>query len=292
MQWIRTWARALRWHQWSKNLLIFVPLVVGHAYGDTAKIATAVAAFVILCLAASANYVVNDILDREADRRHPTKHRRPLASGQISVTTGYAVASVMGLVSLAAAFYLSVSFLFSLIAYLALTLLYSTLLRRLPLIDVLAIAILFSLRILMGTLVISLEPSPWLQSFSLCFFLSSAFAKRHAELIGAADRERNISNRGYHREDWPLTLAFGISGGTASIVIMLLYLANDAMPSGYYSDRAWLYIVPLALTAWLMRIWLLAQRGEFRTDPVIFALTDLTSLGLGLATAGAFCLAL
>jgi 4-hydroxybenzoate polyprenyltransferase len=292
MQRIRTWARALRWHQWSKNVLIFIPLFVGHAYGDTAKIATAVAAFVILCLLASANYVVNDILDREADRRHPSKHRRPFASGQLSVTAGYAVAGVMGLVSLAAAFYLSLPFLLSLIAYLALMLLYSALLRRLPLIDVLAIAILFSLRILMGTLVIGLEPSPWLQSFSLCFFLSPAFAKRHAELVGAVGQEKNVSNRGYHREDWPLTLAFGISTGMASIVIMLLYLANDAMPSGYYGDRSWLYVIPLALTAWLMRIWLLAQRGEFHTDPVIFALTDITSLGLGLATAGAFCLAL
>lgn len=293
MQRISVWSDALRIHQWSKNIIIFVPLILAHAYNDLSKILAAVLAFATVCLLASGTYIVNDILDIEADRKHPTKNKRPFASRRISVASGIGVAAVIIAASLAAAFSISHLFAAVLLLYLTITLLYSFVVRSLPLIDVFAIAVLFTLRIFMGAAVIDVEQSPWLLSFSLSFFLSLALAKRHGEIMLAAGNQKKIiARRGYVFSDWPLTLTFGVNAGLTSIVIMLLYLANEAAPSGYYKDLSWLYIIPGAITVWIMRIWLLAHRKSLHSDPVIFALSDLTSLALGLLVVAAFYIAL
>ena len=285
--------RAMRPHQWSKNVLIFVPLLVGHVYSDPKNILVDVKAFVLVCLLASATYLLNDIADLEADRLHHVKRLRPFAGGDLPVAFGLVAAPLLIAASLTAAYFLSPAFAASLTLYLVLTLAYSFGMKRLPLIDVFIISMLFVLRIVMGTAVIGLAYSPWLLTFSWAFFLSLALAKRHVEVV-RADRADvgDVIGRGYRGADWPLTLSFGVGSGLISIVIMLLYLANDATPSGFYATPSWLYAVPACMMVWMMRLWLLSNRMELDDDPVIFALKDPASLVLGLGVAAAFWLAL
>ena len=147
--------------------------------------------------------------------------------------------------------------------------------------------------LLWGTEVVGLSYSPWLLSFSLSLFISPALAKRHGEIVRASHSDVNaIAGRGYRGQDWPLTLAFGVGVGLVWVVIMLLYLTNDATPSGFYSRPSWLYVVPAALTLWIMRIWLFSHRMQLDEDPVVFALKDRTSQALGTLVAIAFFLAL
>ena len=287
------WLQALRLHHWSKNLFVFVPILLGHVYDDAAKLLAAAAAFVLLGMVVSAGYLINDIADLDADRQHESKRHRPLASGRISRRAAIAVAAVMIVAAFAGAVALSRDFAVLLLAYFVLTVSYSLRLKRLPLIDVAAIATMLTLRIAAGAAVIGIGQSPWLLSFSTAFFLSLALAKRHCEVRQAAFSGTGaIAGRGFHADDWPLTLTFGVGAGLISILIMLLYLANDAAPSGFYPHQGWLYAVPAAMLIWLMRVWVLSNRRELHDDPVIFALRDPTSLALGAAVVIAFILAL
>jgi 4-hydroxybenzoate polyprenyltransferase len=285
----RTWLRALRVHQWTKNVLIFVPLFVGHAFYDPVKIAASVLGFVIFSILVSGTYLLNDLSDLSADRRHPSKRTRPFASGTLPLVFGLVAGPLMVLGALAAAVVVSPAFAFLLLAYLTLTSAYSFGLKRVPLTDVFVIGALFTLRIMIGAAVLGLGQSPWLLSFSLAFFVSLALAKRHAEvMLAARGNGADIGGRGYRGEDWPLTLTFGVGAGLVSIVIMLLYLANDAAPSGFYQQAQWLYAVPVLMALWLMRVWLLSHRTELHDDPVVFALKDPQSLLYGLGVAFAF----
>jgi len=284
------WLRALRIHQWTKNILLFVPLFVGHVFTMQAIAATAIG-FVLLCLLCSATYIINDLADLEADRAHPTKRLRPFASGGLKVARGGIVAALMIVGALIGAYLLAPTFAASMLAYLALTLAYSYRLKRAPLLDVFIIGVLFTLRIVMGAGILGIAHSPWLLSFALAFFLSLALAKRHAE-VAAADRTEEIAGRGYLGKDWPITLTFGVGFGLASIVIMLLYMANDAAPSAFYHQIGWLYAIPALMTVWLMRVWFMSHREQLHDDPVVFALGDPISLLLGAAVAIAFYLAI
>jgi 4-hydroxybenzoate polyprenyltransferase len=287
------WLQAFRLHHWSKNLFVFVPVLLGHVYGDHAKLLAAAAAFLLLGVLVSAGYLINDIADLDADRKHDSKRRRPLASGRISRRAGIAVAAAMIVVAFAGAIALSRQFAVLLLAYFLLTVGYSLWLKRMALIDVAAIAAMLTLRIAAGAAVIGIGQSPWLLSFSTAFFLSLALAKRHCEVRQAAFSGAGaIAGRGFHADDWPLTLTFGVGAGLISILIMLLYLANDAAPSGFYPHQGWLYAVPGAMLIWLMRVWVLSNRRELHDDPVIFALRDPASLVLGAAVIVAFTLSL
>ncbi|HEY1472977.1 MAG TPA: UbiA family prenyltransferase [Pseudolabrys sp.] len=290
---LTVWLRALRIHQWSKNFLIFVPLFVGHAYGNPANIVTDIAGFVLVCLLASATYMLNDIADLDADRLHHTKRLRPFASGDLPIAFGLIAASLLIVAALVGGYLLAPGFAITLLVYLALTLGYSFGLKRLPMLDVLVISFLFVLRIVMGTALLGIAYSPWLLSFSGAFFLSLALAKRHVEVARAYRLDvEDVVGRGYRSEDWPLTLSFGIGTGVISIVIMVLYLTNDAAPSGFYTSPYWLYAVPGLMMMWLMRIWMLSNRMELDDDPVVFALCDPTSLILGAGVVLAFFMAL
>ena len=290
---LKLWLRAFRVHQWSKNFLIFVPLFVGHAYGNPANILTDVVGFVLVCLLASATYMLNDIADLDVDRLHHTKRLRPFASGDLPIAFGLAVAPLLILGALIGAYLLAPAFALTMLLYLCLTLAYSFGLKQLPLLDVFVISFLFMLRIVMGTALLGIGYSPWLLSFSGAFFLSLALAKRHVEVARASHVDvEDVVGRGYRGEDWPLTLSFGIGSGLISVVIMLLYLTNDAAPSGFYSTPYWLYAVPTLVMMWLMRIWLLSNRMELDDDPVVFALCDRTSLILGASVVLAFLMAL
>ena len=290
---LRAWLRAFRVHQWTKNLLLFVPLFTGHAFGDVGVIASAAVGFMLLCLLSSGTYIINDLADLDADRQHETKRRRPFASGSLKIVHGLALAPLMIAAALVGAYLLAPAFALALLAYLLLTTTYSFGLKRVPLADVFMIGVLFTLRIVMGAEIAGLAHSAWLLSFALSFFLSLALSKRHGEVMRAARVDVDeIIGRGYRGSDWPITLTFGIGAGLVSMVIMLLYMTNEAAPSGFYHRPAWLYVIPAAVTLWLMRIWLLSNRMELHDDPVVFALRDRISLVFGVAAGIAFYLAL
>lgn len=290
---IKDWRRALRVHQWAKNVFIYVPLFVGHAYEDPTKIAAVTLGFILLCILSSATYIVNDLADLDADRAHVTKRLRSFASGSLKIAHGLIAAPLLILVALSGALALSPRFAAALFAYLVVTSAYSFGLKRIPLLDVFAIGVLFTLRIVMGAEVAGIGHSPWLLSFALAFFLSLALAKRHAEVMRAARIDvEEIVGRGYRGNDWPITLTFGVGVGLVSVVIMLLYMTNDATPSGFYRAPGWLYAIPALLTIWLMRIWILSNRMLLHDDPVVFALRDRISLALGVAVVCLFFLAL
>jgi 4-hydroxybenzoate polyprenyltransferase len=269
------WFRLLRVRQWSKNILIGVPLLLSQQItGHT--IAATVTAFLLFSLLASGTYVINDIHDLAVDRQHPTKKHRPLAAGLIRLGDALFVAVMLILTSVAAAaMLLPAAFTAVLVSYLVLTLAYSIGLKRVPLADANVIGILFTLRIVAGMVVLNQPISLWLTSFAATLFASFALAKRQTEFSRiAANASLRPTGRGYRVEDLPVTLAFGVSYAVASMLIMLLYFHFEAESKGLYQTVQWLYLVPAVLMLWVGRVWLLAQRGVLEDDPVEFALKD------------------
>ena len=295
---LRAWPRALRLHQWAKNALIFLPLLLAHAW-NPALLTGAAIAFVSFGFCASATYIVNDLLDLESDRQHPRKRRRPFASGDLSALAGVAVvllflatATTLAIAlphiirtiapSLVLATPYQISFLGWLGVYLVTTLAYSLRFKRAVLVDVIVLSGLYTIRILAGSAATGITISPWLGGFSIFFFLSLAFVKRFAELESLRERGgATASGRGYHVADIEQLRSFGTASAYASVVVLTLYISNLTAAELYnHSNRLWL-LVPVLLL-WLSRLWLLASRGQLDEDPVVYAVTDKRSLLLGL----------
>jgi 4-hydroxybenzoate polyprenyltransferase len=268
--------RALRPHQWAKNLLVFVPLALTPGrVGEPALQLGALAAFVAFSLVASAGYLVNDLLDLEADRRHPEKCKRPFASGALGarIGVGLAIALVLGAVVLVAAV-LPGSFAGVLGTYLVLTLVYSAYLKRFLMLDVILLAGLYTLRLIGGAVAVTIGLTPWLLAFALFIFLSLAFAKRYSELhMLAARREVQAERRAYRVEDLDLVAALGASSGYMSVLVLCLYINSEAVRGPYHTVELLWFLCPILLY-WISRIWFLAKRGELPGDPVAFAIRD------------------
>jgi 4-hydroxybenzoate polyprenyltransferase/phosphoglycolate phosphatase-like HAD superfamily hydrolase len=289
---VNAWRKALRLHQWAKNFLIFVPAVLGMKITDPGTMATCAIALLLLGLMASGTYIINDILDLKADRAHHSKHLRPLASGQIKLWQGFLVAPLMIIGGFVGGVLLSPAFAATMLSYLVITLTYSLMLKRMPLIDTLTLAFLYTLRLIMGAVLTGVVLSQWLIVFSMFLFVSLSVAKRHVEVLRrATTAERHLAHRGYRAEDAGLTLGLGLATATASPLILVLYIINTAWPSGMYRTPEALWVAPVVLSMWLMRVWLLANRGELDDDPVVFAIKDRQSLALGAVLAAGFAYA-
>lgn len=283
----------LRLHQWSKNVLVFLPLLLAHRFADVRGWLHVLLAFGGMGLTASATYIVNDLSDLSDDRRHITKRNRPLAAGAFPSLAALAIVPLMLTAAFVLTFAASPEAAVVLAAYLVLTLAYSFRLKRVPLLDTAIIGLLFTLRIVLGAAAVRSPPSPWLLAFSVMLFFSLAMAKRQSEITKAlrmTDSGR-IARRGYEPGDVVLTLVYGIASGVASLVISMLYITNG-VATELYSNPNWLWTVPLLLYLWQMRVWLLAHRGVLDDDPVVFALKDRTSLALGAGCLVALYLAL
>ncbi|MGO4441177.1 UbiA family prenyltransferase [Rhizobium sp. RAF56] len=275
--------KALRVHHWSKNVLVFLPLIFGHAWDDVSLIIRTLLAFICLLMVTSATYLLNDLADLNADRLHWSKRNRALASGRMAIPIGFALAGALLFVAFAAAIALAPAFAGALASYLVVTGSYSLGLKRVPLLDTLIIGVLFTIRIIMGVVLFS-QPSPaWLLTFSVFFFFSLAVTKRHTEIIRAevTGETHSLTIRGYRVEDAPLTLTLGIASAIASLVVLVLFIIEEMLPASVYSHPQLLAGMPFILSIWLGRIWLLAHRGNMNDDPVSFALRDRTSLALG-----------
>jgi 4-hydroxybenzoate polyprenyltransferase len=292
----KAWFKAIRIHQWAKNVLLFVPLLLSHAFAP-GLIAGSVLGFFSFCLGASATYIVNDLLDIEVDRQHPRKRRRPFASGDLSALSGVVVVALFLFASIALALLVPnavatlspefalvkpLHFLLWLGIYLFTTLAYSLRLKRSVLVDVIVLSGLYTIRIVAGTAATGIPPSTWLGGFSIFFFLSLAFVKRFAELESLRERGGvSAGGRGYHIADIEQLRSFGTASGYVSVAIIMLYISNlDAAQLYHHTKRLWL-LVPVLLL-WISRLWLLASRGQLNEDPVVYAITDERSLLLGM----------
>jgi 4-hydroxybenzoate polyprenyltransferase/phosphoserine phosphatase len=278
---------ALRVHQWAKNLLIFVPLLCSHALTQ-AKLLAALAAFFCFSFTAASAYIVNDLVDIDADRRHPRKLQRPFAAGDLPAIAGVIMAAIFLVVGLTGAAMLPGRFFAWELVYLATTLAYSLYLKRFALVDVLVLSGLYILRLLAGGSVTLTPISHWLAGFSMFLFLSLAIVKRFAELknLSAAndlpwnDLPRN--GRGYLVTDLDQLRSFGTASAYAAVVVFAIYITGPEVVQLYHKPRLLWLSVPL-ITLWLNRVWLLASRGRLDEDPVAFALTDRMSQLIGIA---------
>jgi 4-hydroxybenzoate polyprenyltransferase len=285
--------RSMRLHQWAKNALLFVPLVLGGKALDSTAWMVAVLGFIALGFAASATYVINDLWDLPSDRRHWSKRYRPLASGELSIREGLLVAGLGLAAAFAVAFFIGFGAIAILALYVLATLSYSLYWKRVPILDVFILASLFTLRLGFGIVLTDVKLSPWLLVFSMFVFASLSLAKRHTEVVRLAGKGLTaMPGRGYVQADAPLTLGLGLASMLGAILIMVLYLIEDAFPRSFYVNPGFLWAVPPILFLFLGRIWLLSQRGELRDDPVAFALKDKTSLLLGFMMALTFAAAM
>jgi 4-hydroxybenzoate polyprenyltransferase/phosphoserine phosphatase len=283
--------RAMRMHQWTKNLLIFLPLLLAHVIAAN-RLRSALLAFLCFSLTASSAYIVNDLLDIEADRRHPRKRLRPFAAGDLSAFTGIGVVALFLLLAFSGARLLSVAFLGWLLFYLAATLAYSWYLKRIALVDVLVLSGLYTLRLLAGSAATQSHISHWLAGFSVFLFFSLAIVKRFAELQNLRTTGLQPRNgRGYLVSDTDQLRSFGTSSAFAAVVIFAIYISGSDVVMLYRNARFLWLIVPLMIL-WLCRVWLLASRGELDEDPLVFALTDRMSLLIGVVVAGIAFLAI
>lgn len=268
--------RAARPHLWVKNLLLLVPLLVAHRYGDGASLAAALLALLVFSLATSSVYLLNDLADLAEDRRHRRKRQRPCAAGDLSLLDAWLawpllLLTAFGIGSMA----LPWSFLALLAGYFLATLAYSLWLKRLVLVDVLTLAGLYTLRIFAGALVIGVPVSFWLLAFSLFFFLSLAFLKRFSELKSTrlGNKASALPGRGYRQEDLEMVSSLGTGAGYLSILVLALYI-QDQHTAQLYHRPEFIWLACPLLWWWLSRAWLIAHRGEMRDDPVLFALQD------------------
>lgn len=272
--------RTLRLHQWAKNLLLFIPILLAHHFSDTDRLLAVLAAFVAFSFTASAVYVINDLLDLDHDRVHPTKYKRPFASGAVPILSGLVLAPVLMTAGLAMAWKISASFLILLLVYLLVTTLYSFWLKRIPLVDVMTLAFLYTLRVIAGGVSADVTLSPWLLGFSIFLFFSLAMVKRVSEIrMTEGEATSNLRGRGYRLGEDSLLTTMGIASGYLASLVMALYIQSPDV-SKLYTRPEWLWPACPLVMFWISRVWLLTHRGEMPDDPILFALKDFASYAL------------
>jgi 4-hydroxybenzoate polyprenyltransferase len=281
--------RAVRPHQWAKNLLVFLPILASTEFLDLQGWMRAGLLFLSFCCAASAIYIVNDLIDLNADRSHPRKRSRPFASGQVSVRAGLLASALLGVLATVIAIPLGAAPL--VLGYAALSASYSFALKEKALLDVFVLAGLYTMRIIAGGVVSGYMATEWLIGFSIFMFLSLALAKRVAELIGTRARAGGkLSRRAYADQDIPMLQMMGVAAAFVSALVLSLYLQSQAAESLYQRPQC-LFAVAVAVLLWFSRVWLKTSRGEMHDDPVVWAVKDRPSQLLGVGVFVAMLLA-
>ena len=275
--------KAIRIYQWPKNALVFLPLLLAHRYSELNLAVLSLLAFVIMGFTASTIYILNDLMDIAADRKHPTKRNRPFASGALPARWGLAIMVVTAASAIALTLFLPPVFALTLGAYLVLNLLYTTYLKRKLLVDVLALAGSYTLRIIAGNAATGIELSFWLLAFSIFLFFSLALVKRFVEMdtIGVTQPlEKRVMGRGYRYADLEMLSQMGVASAFSAVLVLALYVERSASTRLYtHPELIWL-ICPIVMYV-ICRIWFLAKRGEMRDDPVAFILHDWRSHLMG-----------
>ena len=273
------WKRVLRVHQWPKNILLLVPAITGHRLAEPEILLHIALGIVAFCFCASSVYVVNDLHDLEADRRHRTKRDRPMASGRFPLSAGLLLAPVLLALGVLCGLWLPPMFLTYLTLYYLSSTVYSWTLKKVVLLDVFVLAGLYTLRILAGHGATGIGYSNWLLGFSVFTFLSLALLKRYIELHRSTP-STELAGRGYHAGDLQVVLVMGLASGYLAALVMALYINSKEVMELYHTPTLLLFICPLILY-WVSRVWLLATRDQIDDDPVVFALKDKTSYAVG-----------
>lgn len=277
----KTLLRAMRIHQWLKNLLLFVPLFAGHKVSDVTADFNVVLGFLAFGLCASSVYLLNDLLDMEADRSHPIKRERPLASGEMSATVALTMIPLLLASSAAIAIWLPTRFVQVLAVYFAVTVTYSFWAKRQLMLDVIVLAGLYTLRVIAGAAAAKVALSFWLLALSMFIFLSLALVKRYSEILLLAESKRTkAAGRGYEHGDLSLLQSMGTASGYLSVIVIALYI-NSPEVRQLYSQPTFLWAVCPLLLLWISWVWMKAHRGQMHHDPVVFAIKDPTSALLG-----------
>lgn len=288
---VASFVKAMRVHQWVKNALLFVPIFTAHQYTQFNLMLDVVLAMLAFSLCASSVYLLNDLMDIEADRLHKSKRNRPFASGRLPIVYGLLGFPVLLASALFICLKLPVSFLLVLVTYFVATTAYSFFFKQKLLVDVIFLAGLFTCRIMAGAAATSIALSEWLLAFAMFFFLSLALVKRYTELVYLSSAgETNSKGRGYLVIDMPLISAMGVASGYISVLVFALYLNTDVV-SELYSTPTLLWMLGPILLYWISRVWILAHRGEMNDDPIVFAIRDRVSQIMGLLIALAFLIA-
>jgi len=290
---LQSWLKALRPHQWMKNLLLFIPLLAAHHFTDVALITQALLAFIFFSMSASSGYLFNDLLDLESDRHHARKRKRPLASGDLPIQLGIASAPLLFIAALAGSLLLLPhAFSIALGVYYILTLAYSQKLKQIMGIDTLVLAGLYTVRIIAGAYACNLVPTFWILAFSMFLFLSLAMVKRYAELhdANAKGETEQTRGRGYFPADLDVISNLGVSAGYLSVLVLALYI-QDARTIQMYQTHELIWLACPILLFWISRVWMIAHRGQMHDDPVLYAVKDKVSLMTGAAFAAVFILA-
>jgi 4-hydroxybenzoate polyprenyltransferase len=290
---LMAYAKALRLQQWSKNILVFVPVVMSHQFLDAQPMLNALLAFLCFGLVASSIYLMNDVMDLHQDRKHPTKRRRPFASGAIPVSHGLLLFPILLGIALFLASQLPPMFAVTMAVYFALNLGYTFYLKRKLLVDVLALSGCYTLRILAGNAAGPIEISNWLLAFSMFLFLSLALVKRYVELdtVGTEQPdEKRVMGRGYRKGDLDMLSQLGVASGFAAVIVLALFV-EGAGKSGLYKHRELIWLVCPIVLYIIGRIWVLAKRRELPDDPIYFIITDWRSHLMGVIVAFVFYMA-
>ncbi|SIO53942.1 4-hydroxybenzoate polyprenyltransferase [Rhodovulum sp. ES.010] len=273
----RALLHALRPHQWVKNLLLLLPVLAAHAF-STPILLLALAGIVAFSAAASSIYIVNDLLDLEADRLHPVKRNRPFAAGAVPIGTGMAASLGLAFVAFALGAALGPAFLGVLGLYMVLSLAYSLRLKRMRWVDVATLAALYTLRVVAGAAATGVGASVLMLVFVFPVFLALGCVKRMTELALAEDGRR-LPGRGYGRADRDDLLNMAGLGVVAALLVFFGYSFTD-QARALYPSRWMLWVALLPLAAWLVRMVVLGYRGAQDYDPILFAVRDRVGLGL------------
>jgi len=287
---LKSFIRAIRAHQWLKNFLLFVPLVVSHQVTNVTLFTNTLLAFMAFSLCASSVYLLNDLFDLSSDRQHPRKCKRPFAAGDLPLVMGFVGLVGMLAAAFAIALLLPSEFFIALLGYYILTMAYSAALKRAAIVDVLTLAALYTMRLIAGAAAISVEPSFWLLAFSMFTFLSLALIKRYSELLVQASQGKDrLAGRAYRFEDLETLAQMGAASGYLAVMVLALYIHSDETLALYSRPVALWLLCPIMLY-WISRLWLLTRRGEMHDDPVVFTIRDRRTHWL-LVIAGAALLA-
>lgn len=281
---MRAWLKAMRLHQWAKNLLLFVPLVASHRLLEAELWIDGLLAFFVFGMCASATYLMNDLLDLADDRLNRSKKFRSIPDGRVPIVKAVIIVPVLMLLAfLASAVFLPFGFLMALAAYCLLTVAYSMTLKRRMMVDVITLSLLFTIRVIAGVYALDLELTFWILAFSMFMFLSLALVKRYSELLDAHNQGSlgKTPGRGYYPSDLPMIASLGASAGVMSVLVLAMYTQQESI-FALYSKPEIIWLTCPMLLFWIGRVWMLTHRGEMNEDPVYFAVTDRISILTGL----------
>lgn len=289
---LKSYGNALRPQQWSKNLLVLVPVFAAHRFFELPLLGKALLALLAFCCCASSGYLLNDLFDLAADRHHPRKQFRPFAAGELPLSYAFTMIPVLALLGSFLAMLVSPVLLALLFGYFLLAITYSLYFKKQVVLDVIVLAALYTLRLEAGSAAVSIRASHWLVAFSIFLFLSLALAKRYGELVVMKRVDGDAAHaRSYELSDAELLAAQGTASGYLAVLVLALYLASGTARILYGRLEVLWLLCPLLLY-WIGRIWLVAHRGLIEDDPILFATSDRTSRILVLLMIGTILLAI